>query len=388
MSGHAILSPSSAARWLNCPPSAKINAEAPDRDTVYTREGTLAHALGELKARNYFIGLSFEHFRVERDGLMKHPEYAEEMADYTDDYLAALKDIALTYAEKPYVALEQRVDFSRWVPEGFGTADCLMIGGDVMQIVDFKYGKGVAVDVVDNPQLKLYALGALEVYDMIYDVQTVRLTIVQPRVAGYQGPLTWETSADALRDWAERVVAPIAKQAYEGKGEFHEGEWCRFCAIKGSCAARAEANLDLARMDFRKPPELSDADVAEALRQGQRLSEWLNDLKDYALGACLDGRDIPGWKAVAGRSVRAWTDEDGAFDAAQAAGVPEEMLYERKRVTLAGLEKIMGKKPFNEALGAFVTTPPGKPTLVPATDRRAAVTGRPTAAEDFGNDEI
>ena len=389
MSGHAILSPSSAKRWINCPPSALINAEAPQTDTVYTREGTLAHAVCELKARKHFLtGIGPKKYQTGMDKLRADPLWQDEMDGYTDDYLDALKDIAAQFDAPPHVALEVRVDFSEYVPEGYGTADCLMIGAEggttTLHVIDFKYGKGVAVDARNNFQMMLYALGALQVYEPIYDIKTVHMTIVQPRIHTDPESRSWECYATGLRNWAKAVVVPAAKLAAKGEGEYSEGDWCRFCAARGSCRARAEANLQLARMDFRQPPELTDAEVAEALETGQRLKAWLSDLEEYALGACLEGRELPGWKAVEGRSVRAWTDQDGAFTAAKAAGVPEEMLYERKPVTLAGLEKIMGKKPFAEALGEYVTTPPGKPTLARADDRRRAITNRPTAGEDFG----
>ena len=388
MSGHAILSPSSAKRWINCPPSALINAEAPQTDTVYTREGTLAHAVCELKARKYFLtGIGPKKYQTGMDKFRADELWQDEMDGYTDDYLDALKDIAAEYKARPYVALEQRVDFSEYVSEGFGTADCIMIGavegieGDVLNVIDFKYGKGVEVEAENNPQMMLYALGAVMDYMSIYDIFTVRMTIVQPRIK--REPETWEMEARELFRWANTVVEPAAKLAAKGEGEYSEGEWCRFCTARGSCRARAEANLQLARMDFRQPPELTDAEVAEALETGQRLKQWLSDLEEYALGACLEGRELPGWKAVEGRSVRAWTDQDGAFKAAKAAGVPEEMLYERKPVTLAALEKIMGKKPFAEALGEYVATPPGRPTLARADDKRKAITNRPTAEDDF-----
>lgn len=386
---HALLSPSSASRWIHCPPSARINAEAPQTETVYTREGTLAHAICELKARKYFLtGIGPKKFKTQMDKFRADELWQDEMEGYTDDYLSVLKDITAEYREMPHVALEQRVDFSEYVPEGFGTADCIMIGavdgidGDVLHVIDFKYGKGVEVSAEDNPQMMLYALGAVLDYMSIYDIFTVRMTIVQPRVK--REPETWEMDARDLIRWAEEIVKPAAKLAAAGEGEFREGDWCRWCAIRGSCRARAEANLELARMDFKPTAELSYAEIADALLQGRRLKQWLADLEEYALGACLDGRELPGWKAVEGRSVRTWTDADAALAAAKAAGVPEEMLYERKPVTLAALEKIMGKKPFAEALGEYVTTPPGKPALVQADDRRPAITNRPTAEDDFG----
>jgi len=387
--GHALLSPSSASRWIHCPPSALLNAEAGDRDTVFTREGNLAHAVAELKARKYFLtGIGPKKFQAAMDKFRADGLWQDEMDGHTDTYLDALKDIAAEYAAPPHVALEQRLDFSEYVPEGFGTADCLMIGqmdgveGDVLHIVDFKYGKGVDVSAEDNPQMKLYALGALLDYMAIYDVFTVRMTIVQPRIK--REPDTWEIEGRDLLRWAEDVVKPAAKLAAEGKGEYAEGDWCRWCAIRGSCRRRAEAQLELAKQDFKLPPTLSDAEVGEALTMGQRLKAWLSDLEEYALGACLNGAEIPGFKAVEGRSVRAWTDADAAFTAAKAAGVPEEMLYERKPVTLAALEKIMGKKAFGEALADYVTTPPGKPTLVKADDRRKAITNKPDPEDDFG----
>ncbi len=381
---HAILSPSSAKRWINCPPSALINAEAPQQDTVYTREGTLAHAVAELKARKYFLGVGPRKYAADLKKLKTDELWQDEMDRHTDTYLEVLKDLAAAFPEPPHVALEVQVNFSEYVPEGFGTADCLMIGGNVLQIVDFKYGKGVDVDAVENPQMMLYALGALLDYEAIYDIDLVRMAIVQPRTKAE--PATWEISAEGLRRWAGAVVAPAAALAAKGKGEFAEGDWCRFCAIRGSCRARAGANTALEDFGMKLPPELNNEEVARALTLGQRLASWLSDLQDYALRACLEGREIPGFKAVEGRSVRAWTNQDDAFNAARSAGVPEEMLYERKPVTLAALEKLMGKKPFAEALADYVTTPPGKPTLAPESDKRPAITNKTTAEDDFADE--
>lgn len=383
---HAILSPSSAERWIHCPPSAVINAEAPQHDTVFTREGTLAHAVAELKARKHFLCLGPQKYAAALKKLKKDELWQDEMDGYTDDYLDALKDIWSGYDNPPHVALEVRVDFSEYVPEGYGTADCLMVGTvnnvTTLNVIDFKYGRGVDVSAEGNPQMMLYALGALLDYDPIYEIQDVRVTIVQPRIK--REPDTWMLPVDRLWTWAEDVVKPAAALAAKGEGDYAEGEWCRWCAIRGSCRARAEANLQATRLDFKPPAQLTDSEVGEALELGARLNAWLNDVIEYALGACLDGREIPGYKAVEGRSVRAWTDADAAFTAARAAGVPEEMLYERKPVTLAALEKIMGKKAFGEAMGEYVTTPPGKPTLARADDRRRAITKQTTAEEDFG----
>lgn len=381
-----MLSPSSAARWTQCPPSAKINAEAGDRDTVFTREGTLAHALAELKARKAFLtGIGPKKYQAAHDKLMQDELWQDEMEDHTDRYLEILKDLYAEFPEPPHVAVEQRVDFSEWVPGGFGTADCVMVGGGVLHVIDFKYGKGVPVSAEANPQMMLYALGALAAYDLIYDLGTVKVTIIQPRLSG--DPDTWETDVGFLKAWAEEVVRPAAALAAKGEGEFAEGDWCRFCAIRATCRARAAAQTTLEDFGFRLPPTLTDEEVGRALDLGKRLSKWLADLEEYALTACLDGREIPGFKAVAGRSVRAWTDQDAAFAAARENGVPDEMLWERRPVTLAGLEKIMGKRQFLDTMAPYVTAPPGKPTLVPANDKRPAITNRPTVEDDFGENE-
>lgn len=384
---HAILSPSSAARWINCPPSALINAEAPQQDTVYTREGTLAHAVAELKARRVFLhGTGPKRFKAELEKLKANELWQDEMDGYTSDYLVALENLAANYDTPPHVALEQRVDFSEFVPEGYGTADCIMIGRldgqEVLCVVDFKYGKGVPVSAKENPQMMLYALGALLDYAPIYDIKLVSMTIVQPRVRAE--PDEWLMPVDHLLRWAENVVVPAAAMAVKGEGEFAEGDWCRFCAIKGSCRARAGANTALEDFGLRQPPELTDEEVSRALSLGRRLSEWLSDLEEYALGACLQGREIPGWKAVEGRSVRAWTDQEAAFAKAETYFGQDAaaMLYERKPVTLAQMEKLMGKKEFAAVMGDYVTTPAGKPTLAEAGDKRPAIT-RPTANDDF-----
>ena len=378
---HAVLSPSSAARWLHCPPSALINSHAGSADTVYTREGTLAHSLCELKARKKFLGLGPKKYANALAQITADELWSQEMDTCAGTYLDALTDIWHGFPEPPYVALEQRVDFSEYVPEGFGTADCIMISGTTLHVVDYKHGQGVEVSAEDNPQMKLYALGALLDYYQLYDIETVRMTIVQPRIK--REPDTWETTAGELMLWAEETVKPAADLAAKGEGDFAAGDWCRFCAIRGTCRKRAEAFLELDGFGRKLPPELTDEEVGRALTLGKDLKTWLVDVEKYALGACLDGKEIPGYKAVAGRSVRAWTDQEAAFDAARAAGIPDEMLYERSPVTLAALEKIMGKKPFAETLADFITTPPGKPTLAPDTDKRPAITGRPTAEEDF-----
>jgi len=382
MSDHAVLSPSSAARWINCPPSAMINAEAGDRETAYTREGTIAHALAENKVHRYIIGdLHEPEYGRAVVSLSQLEGWDDEMLGYTDTYVVAIQDMIADLPGKPYVAAEQKLTMEQYVPGCFGTADCILIYGDELHVIDFKYGKGVSVAADRNPQMMLYGLGALIAYAGIYDIDHVKMTIVQPRIKAE--PDTFCMSTGQLHQWAREVVAPAAALAVRGEGEFAEGDWCRWCAIKATCRARAAAMTALEDFGLRLPPELTDEEVGRALTLGQRLSAWLTNLEEYALGACLDGKTIPGYKAVAGRAVRTWTDQPAAFDLAKASGIDEAMLYERKPITLTALEKIMGKKDFAAKMAPYVTIPPGKPTLVPDTDKRPAVTGRPTAKDDF-----
>ena len=383
---HAVMSASSAKRWLHCPPSALINAGA-QKDTVYTREGTLAHSFAELKARKYFTtDIGPRKYISELKKLQADPLYQKEMDAHTDAYLDALKGFAGEYAELPHVALEVRVDFSAWVPEGFGTADCVMLGGTMLHVVDFKYGKGVPVSAEENPQMMLYALGAMTEYGALYDIETVKMSIVQPRLSA--APETVEMSAEALLTWAENIVAPAARLAAKGEGEKQEGDWCRWCEAAGRCRRQAETFTALDSLNQALPPLLSDDEVGRALTVGQRLQAWLEKLNEYALATCLSGGRIPGYKAVEGRATRAWTDQEAAFSAARKlGGVPDEMLFERKAVTLAGLEKLMGKDSFGRLLGPYVSTPPGKPTLAPESDRRPAILARIDAAAEFGAEE-
>lgn len=391
---HALLGASSAARWLHCPPSARLTENMPDKAGPSAAAGTLAHAVGELKVRKRLVSgvgpqkyrAAMKRFREEHARLVDaHGEDAigawAEMERATDEYLEAVNEIAMEHTSLPYVALEQTVDFSQWVPDGFGTADALILGDGLLHVVDFKFGRGVAVDAEGNPQMRLYALGALHRYNLIYGVNAVRMTIVQPRNGGvsHAEPM----AAPALLAWAETYVKPRAALAAKGEGDFAPGEWCRFCKAKATCRARSDASLALEGFKRRKPPLLTNEEVGEALTRGRDLKNWIADLEDYALSELLTGGEVPGWKAVEGRSVRAWTNQEEAFRAAIAAGIDEAVLYKRVPVTLAGLEKDIGKAAFAPLL-PYVTTPPGKPTLAPESDRRAAITARPSAEEDFG----
>lgn len=382
---HAILGASSAERWLNCPPSALLTANMPDTTSDYAAEGTLAHRLGELKLRKRFVsGFGPKSFKAEMDKLKADLLYTPEMDHATDEYLDAVNEIAMAFPETPYVALEQQVDFSDWVPEGYGTADCILIGNGILHVVDYKHGKGVPVPAESNPQLMLYALGAYVRYCLFYDIQQVRWTIVQPRNGGVSE--TPERTVADLLSWAENCVRPRALTAANGEGDYCPGEWCRFCKASATCRARSDRNLSLEEFHAVLPALLAPSELGDILTRATDLNSWLSDVEKYVLSALLRGEEVPGWKAVEGRAVRVWTDQEAAFKAAMEAGTPEAVLYERRPVTLATLEKVMGKKAF-QVLAPYVHIPPGKPTLAPESDKKPAITTRPTAEEDFATAE-
>lgn len=381
---HALLSASGAHRWLECTPSAVLEAQFPDTASTAAAEGTLAHELAELKLRHYFRTADFSKGQYARtiNKLKKDALWDNEMQGYTDNYLDYIKSVAMGFPSIPYVAIEKRVDFGAYVPDGFGTADCILISAGVLHIVDFKYGKGVPVSAEHNPQLSLYALGAYEAYKIFYPITDVVLHIVQPRITGEVS--SWSCTAEKLLQFGE-WVKPRAALAAKGEGGFQPGEkTCRFCRAKGRCRARSEENVKLAFAAGKLPPLISNEELGRYLEQGRDVAKWLADLQELALKESLAGNEIPGWKAVEGRSFREWTDMDGAFARLRKNGVPEALLYERKPLTLAQVEKVVGKKEFNEYVGAFVEKKPGKPMLAPATDKRPAVTNKITAAKAFG----
>ncbi|WP_124054635.1 DUF2800 domain-containing protein [Arcanobacterium ihumii] len=374
-SDHALLSASGAHRWLNCTPSARLESDEPESTSAAAEQGTAAHALAEHKLRKALKQRS------------KRPVSSwidDEMESLTDDYVAYVQEhisIAQETCGDPQVLIEQRLDFSHIVPGGFGTGDCVNIAEPTLQIIDLKYGQGVLVEAERNPQLMLYALGALHAFGDLYDIERVAVTIYQPRRANVD---TWEISVADLEHWAETEVKPKAELAAAGKGEFCPGSWCQFCKIAPTCRARAEANLALAKLEFAPPAELSDVEIADVLTRIPQLKTWASDVEAYALSKAVNqGVVFEGFKLVAGRSVRKYTSETDVAAAAEAAGYRD--IYDRKLITLTAMEKLMGKPAFNEILGDFVTKPAGKPTLVPASDKRPAL-DLVSAATDFSND--
>ena len=395
---HSVLSPSGAHRWLVCTPSALLEQQFPDTTSEAAQEGTLAHELAELKLRHYFFTTEFgkRKFNAAVKKLKENELWQDEMDGYTEEYLDYIKKTALSYTAPPYAAIEKRVDLSAYIPhlEGeepaSGTVDCSLIGGEILHVIDFKYGKSPdgRVSAERNPQLSLYALGIYEAFRIFYRIERVKLTIVQPRLP--DGISEWETSIEELLSFGEYVKKQAA-MAIKGEGDFHPDEkTCRYCRAKGRCRARAEKNVQLAfAPDFGKPPALLDnAELGRYLTQGADVAKWLGDLQGVALSECLAGREVPGWKAVEGRGSREWTDMDEAFDKLTRTGIaPEEMLWERKPLTLAQVEKLVGKKDFQECVGEYVVKKPGKPALVTESDNRPAITNRVSAAEAFGNKE-
>lgn len=378
---HALLSASGAHRWMNCTPSAVLESEFPDTTSEAAKEGTLAHEMAEAKLQHLFNTQNYRKATLTRtlNKIKKNELYQPEMDGYTDDYVAYIRKAAMEFEKTPYIAIEKRLDLTAYIPDGFGTADCVMIGERTLHIIDLKYGKGVPVSAEDNPQLLIYALGALEAYKMLFAIDTIKISIVQPRIDNTNSSAY---SVTLLRDWGEDVKE-LANIAIKGEGEYVPGDWCRFCRARQQCRARADKNIELAFDVGKKPPLITNEEVGEYLRKGEDVARWLSELQDYALAECLAGRDVDGYKAVEGRGSRAWLDMDAAFEAITEDGTDEAMLYERKPLTLAQVEKLMGKAHFADVAGEYVVKSPGKPTLVPSTDKRQAITNKITADEAF-----
>lgn len=384
---HARLSPSSAARWLHCPPSVKLGLSVPDRTSRDAEKGRLAHSIAELKARKKFVTpMSKRTFSSQLKKFQESEFYEKVMDDYTDLYVEVIAEQAMTFKDKISTALEIEVpiglitgetkDVVTGNPEDAdkpagGTSDCIQIGEGVLWVTDYKNGSGIPVSARDNPQMKLYALGAMALYRPFYGdtIRTVRTTIVQPAL---NSTSNWEISREELEAWGREVVAPAAALALAGEGEQCPGEWCRshFCPIRAACRAMANSALSLEEFKRVLPPTLSPSEIADVLTRGGLLASWYGDVKEYAQNAILSGADIPGWKLVEGRGSRAWADQDTAFAAIAAAGVDSALLWERCPLTPPALEKELGKKIFGEVAESYVLKQPGKPALAPESDKR------------------
>ena len=374
MGNHALLSASSSHRWLNCPPSARLCEGYDDKGSNFAAEGSDAHSLCEYKLRK---ALGMEAKDPTEDLTWYDAEMEESASGYAAFVMELVAEAKKTCSD-PVVLIEQRLDYSKYVQSGFGTGDCVLISDGTLHIVDFKYGRGVLVEAEDNPQMKLYALGALEIFDCLYDIETVNMTIYQPRRANVS---TFTLTRQELLDWAETVLVPTAELAYAGDGEYHCGEWCQFCKAKADCRERARANMELARYEFRQPPLLTDEEVEEILGKLDSLMDWASDIKDYALQAAISGKHWSGYKLVEGRANRRYTDENAVVAAVKAAGY--DPYDEPKLLGVTAMTTLLGRKQFNDILGGLITKPQGKPTLVPESDKRPAMT---TILDDFKED--
>ena len=363
MSRHAVLSASASHRWLHCLPSARLELEFENTGSEAAREGTAAHELCEHKLKRAL------HMRSKRPVSDYDSDEMEDCTDAYTDFVMEQVEIARQSCRDPIVLIEQHLDFSCYVPDGFGTGDCIIISDDRLHIIDFKYGMGVLVEAEENPQMKLYALGALQIYDALYDINEVSMTIFQPR---RENVSTWTIPVTELREWAEEELRPKAEMAFEGQGEYVPGEWCTFCRAAVRCRARAEEKLRLAQTEFRMPPLLTDTEIEEILNVLPDLTKWANEITAYATDAAVNhGKEWQGFKVVEGRSVRKYRDEKKVAEAAKAAGYKD--IWRKSLITLTDMEKLMGKDTFREILGDLVFKPPGKPTLVPKSDKRPAI---------------
>lgn len=369
---HAVLSASASKMWLSCTPSAKLNAELPDTTSEYAREGTCAHELAEYKV-NKLLGIDTP------DPTESLDFYDSEMEDCTDSYAQYIAEQIEKY-DSPIVMVEQRLDFSKYVPDGFGTGDCVIISDDVMTIVDYKHGKGVLVSAENNSQMMLYALGAFEMFGVLYDINKIKMVIFQPRLENVSESVI---SVSDLLDWAENELKPKAELAAKGEGEFCAGEHCRFCKVKATCRKRAEYNLTIAQYDFAPPDMLEDSEIEIILERADALTSWAADVKEYALSQALSGKRWNGYKVVEGKSNRKYTDEQKVAEAVKAAG--KNPYCEPEVLGITAMTKLLGgKRKFDELLSKYVCKPQGKPTLVPMSDKRKAWTS--TANEDFQED--
>ena len=380
---HARLSPSAAVRWINCPGSIRLSEELPPApSSEYADEGTAAHALAELKLRAEMKEITTRKFAAE---LKKHRAgqfYCGEMDEATDFYKDTVLEHLAAAGPDAELLIEQQLDLDAWAPGSFGTSDAVIIGNGVIEVIDLKYGKGIRVDAVQNPQLRLYALGAADLFEELYDFEAVRMTIVQPRLDHVSTDMI---TLRSLREWGQTVIRPAAKEAASDSAHTACGDWCRWCPAKAVCRTRAEQQLELAAKDFSftDPDLLSESEIGEVMQRAEELQKWVADVQAYALSEALDGRHFDGWKLVEGRSVRKYADDLKVADALQAAGYPEASLYERKLYGLTAMEKIVGKKKLTEILGDLIIKPAGKPVLVPESDKREALNSIENARADF-----
>jgi len=388
---HALLSASRAARWLACTPSAKLEekyrkSHGDEESSVYAEEGTLAHEFAELELRRLSGRIDPKAYTEEIEKLRANDLYSEEIetevAKYTTYVVEAL-EVAKTVVSDPVLFIEEKLDFSHIVEEGFGTGDAGIVADDTMEIIDLKYGKGVKVEACENPQLKLYAIGALRNYDMCFNITKVKLTIVQPRIDNI---VSWTLSVKELYKWAEEVVKPAAAKAYEGKGLQKAGDHCKFCLVKPMCATLAARNVALAKHEFKDPHLLTEKQVLEVYRQIPMLVDWANSVGEYLLKEAISGKKVEGYKLVEGQSRRKWTDEEKVMEKLKQEGYPEDSYRKISLKGISDIERLVGKKEFPTLFDGLVIKPQGSPILVPESDKRPEFNSLQQAQADFGGE--
>lgn len=368
MSAHARLSASSSKQWTMCPPSIKLSEGIPNQESDFAREGTLAHEFSEIILRKNLGIITKQKYNALVKKIKANELYAADMDDYVGRYVdIVMEKIGEANSSEAVHKIEQRLDFSNWVPQGFGTGDAVIIDNGIIEIIDLKYGKGVPVSAIGNTQMRLYALGAINEFGFFYDIEKVRMTIVQPRLDSVS---TDEMSAEELLKWADEYLKPRAELAMKGEGEFCAGDHCKFCRANAICRARAEKNLEIAKYEFANPPTLDNEEIAHILTISDDLTKWVKDVESWALQQALQGENYPGYKVVEGRSNRKWKDEDEVGKVLLDNGFQENIIYTKKLDGIGKIEKAIGKKKTNELLGDLIIKPSGSPTLVVESDKR------------------
>lgn len=384
MSSHAVLSPSGAERWLNCTPSVRLEEQFPDNAGQAAAEGTLAHSLGELLLRKELKLIKKYQFEKQLAEIKQNELYDNSMLDHCEDYRDFVMERyydAQARTKDAMIFLEQKIDLTEYMPEGFGTCDCVIIADGKMHVIDLKYGKGVPVAAENNKQMQVYALGALHAFDFMYAIDTVDMNIYQPRIDNISN---WEIPVKELRQWAETELKPRAKLAFAGEGEFNPGKHCRFCKARGACKANAEFNLVLAKHEFKEPALLTEEQISDILDRAKVFENWLGGVEDYALDQAVNhGKKWPGYKVVEGRSNRKYSSEESVAKALTDKGYKEETIYEKSILGITKMEKALGKDIFNTLLSPLIIKPAGKPALAPLSDKRPEYHSNEAAKIDF-----
>ncbi len=386
MAKHAVLSASGSSRWIACPPSARLEEKESETTSVYAQEGTLAHKIAELTVRYNNHEFKKATYTRRLNKLKKNEFFSNEMEEYCVSYSGIVWE-KFNEAKKrtpdAQLLLEQKLDFSNVVPDGFGTGDAIIIADDTVEVIDFKYGKGVMVSADNNSQMKLYGLGALRAFEMLYDIQNVSMTIVQPRLENISN---FTIKTDTLYAWGE-LIKKKAELAFKGEGEFKAGPHCMFCKVKAKCKAYADEQMELAKHEFKDGPYLDETEIADILLRAADFKKWLTAVEEYALDQAVNhGQEYPGMKVVEGRSNRKYTDDDGVIKTLVAEGYEEPLLYKPKEVLgITAMTKLLGKKQFNNLLSDLIIKPQGKPTLVPESDKRPEWHSEEEAKNDFKN---